>query len=166
MIKINRDDISYLIRNEGNKNIVTMIDDNQFCLFQIEIDKNIGFKFITPLADNDKNLNLTILENNLFTPLLDSLFEHGEYVYDSFNQEKNFKICKDQNQYIITVSKESCPLNEIFYCVNKNPKKENTAYIEEQIELLKDNIKNLSMDSNYEITTNHSLTKTLYRQIG
>ena len=93
MIKVNRDDISYLIRNEGNKNIVTMIDDNQFCLFQIEVDKIISFKFITPLADNDKNLNLTILENNLFTSLLDSLLEHGEYVYDTFHPEKNFQIC-------------------------------------------------------------------------
>ena len=76
MIKFNKNDIVYTSEQDNDGLIITVLDDNQFYLLKIEINKNIQIKCFTPLASSQNPYKVVIDKNNLLSSLLEYLFNN------------------------------------------------------------------------------------------
>ncbi len=164
MIKFNKDDISYTSKQGDDGAIITMLDDNQFYVLEIEINKNIQIKCITPMASNQNDYKVVINKTNLFSSLLSYLFNNYPTLTDSLNPKKYLRITKDFNDdFILEMSKESCHEDDLFYGITIYPKKIAIDGLIDEVNKLQNNLV-LASDNNNTIKRPSGITKTLYRK--
>lgn len=169
MIKFDKNDIGYIIRQQGDEQIISLVDDSQFVILEINIGNVITFRAVTPLADENNDFKLQISFDNLFAPFLEYLQKNSPIVYDTFHAERRLIISKNIDHYNLHFTKESYKKGDIYYKINKYSRKENVQDLMEQLNLLQSRIvgesffvQNKSTDSN----ENYSNTKILGQKVN
>lgn len=140
MIKLNREEVCYIIRQEGNKEIIQLVDDEKFFLLQFVIKENIIIQAISPLLEDNVDLKYHLKKDNLFYPFLKRLADKYAFLYDSFKKDNYLALESVDDGLLLKMNKESYVKGDIMYAITKSSKKEDISWLKKELDDLKQNI--------------------------